>query len=144
MRQRLSTILLLGIYLLVSLQVVFHVHVCEKAGISVQLYTAAETSCCGSEAATEASCCAPTQCCERPAEQISCCASAQIELGFDQPQQLTKAFEFAFVVLAEVLFTSRLPLNDEADPVAPATWPIEPPPPKVARWRWHCASLTYG
>jgi hypothetical protein len=143
MKQRLGTVLLLGIYLLVSLQVIFHVHVCEKAGISVQLYTAVEMACCADPSATEATCCATAQRCARPAEQSACCASEQIELGFDQPQQLTEAFELVLFP-AEAGLAFAITLTDEADPVAPATWPIDPPPPKVARWRWHCASLTYG
>lgn len=143
MKQRLGTILLLGTYLLVSLQVVLHVHACQKAGVSVQLYTAEDMGCCQSDPAPEASCCATATQCERPIEGESCCASEQIELSLDQPQQLTEALELTLFP-GETWVTPTPILTDEADSVAPATWPIDPPPPKVARWRRHCASLTYG
>lgn len=141
--QRLGTILLLGTYLLISLKVIFHVHVCDKAGVKVQLYTATEMSCCAAKAAEQAGCCELAQTCERPTEGPSCCASAQIELSLDQPQQLTKAFELV-PCPAETLAPLSPTPSHAADPVAPATWPIDPPPPKVARWRSHCATLTYG
>ena len=143
MKQRFGTILLLGTYLLVSLQVVFHVHACQKSGVSVQLYTETEMSCCAEQTHEQPSCCEMAQRCERPAERASCCASEQIKLGFDQPQQLTEALALDFTP-PEALVTALLTLHDELEPVAPATWPIEPPPPKVAPWRWHCAALTYG
>jgi len=142
MKQHLGTILLLGTYLLVSLQVVFHVHVCDKAGISIQLYTATEMSCCA-EQATVSTCCQTAKVCERPAERASCCASEQIALGVDQPQLLTEALTLVFVP-SEALVSLLPSLDDAADSVVPATWPIEPPPPKVAPWRRHCAALTYG